>query len=528
MADKTESNPEDGQTAPPAEDQPETVPAETADEHMADVEAGGTGSGFAAMALRLLIIVLVVFGLSLWLVPMAAPYLPTSIAKHIMPGQQVLDERLAALEALTSQTSQKTLADLTSMRAELSELKTRLAGAEERATVAEAAAAAARDEAVASASAATSTSIAEDVVAQAEEAARTAASTAETATAAATEAGKVAAAATRDTASLARQMTSFEARLGTLKSELVSVGENLSALAGEGGGVSSSELAAAFAALKGRVDVLAESAPDLTLFLTKEDAGQLASNEAVQGAMDTLTSNIDSAIAALPDAGVLATATQLTDLGDAVNARFESVGSDLAATREAAQAAAQAAEAAAAASSEAVATVGQAIGLAATEATLAAVTSRFVNGLPFEAELDELARLAGISPDPALSAVATAGAATPTELARGFGPRAQAAIAADYEASAGEGAINRTGAKISALFAGRPKDETEGTDAAAVLSRVEARLDEAALAEALTEAESLSEAAVAALGDWLDALTARVQADAALSALVATLDASQG
>ena len=45
-------------------------------------------SGFAATALKFLMIVLVVFAVAAWLVPRAAPWLPAPLAKHLMPGQQ--------------------------------------------------------------------------------------------------------------------------------------------------------------------------------------------------------------------------------------------------------------------------------------------------------------------------------------------------------------------------------------------------------------------------------------------------------
>ena len=56
---------------------------------------GHHGSGFAATALKFLIIVLVVFAVAAWLVPRAAPWLPAPLAKHLMPGQQLLDDPAA-------------------------------------------------------------------------------------------------------------------------------------------------------------------------------------------------------------------------------------------------------------------------------------------------------------------------------------------------------------------------------------------------------------------------------------------------
>ena len=78
----------------------------------------------------LLIFGLVVFGLSVWLVPNVAPHLPAGMARHLMPGQVELDQRLAALD-------QRIEAGTAGVAAELSALRDEVAGLTERVRSAE-------------------------------------------------------------------------------------------------------------------------------------------------------------------------------------------------------------------------------------------------------------------------------------------------------------------------------------------------------------------------------------------------------
>ena len=107
--------------APPSPEPPFTAPADEIDDHHSG------GSTLSGMALRFLIIILVVFGLSLWLVPMVAPHLPTSIAKHIMPGQKELDTRLAALDKDVRGRTDSAIESVTKLEGQIAELTKRLA-----------------------------------------------------------------------------------------------------------------------------------------------------------------------------------------------------------------------------------------------------------------------------------------------------------------------------------------------------------------------------------------------------------------
>lgn len=497
----------------------------SSEDYADDSQSGG--SSFASTALKLLLLILVIFGLSLWLVPMAAPYVPTSIAKHIMPGQQVLEDRLAAIEGQVQSNAQLPVGDIKEMRQQISELTTRLQAAEEAAAQARAEAEAAKVAAETSAGAASSTSIAESVVTDAQTAATEAAQAAEIATAAATEAGKVASAATRDTASLARQMTSFEGRLAGLKSEVEAIGDNLAAAA-EDGGASSVEVTAAFAALKAKVDAIAEREPDLSAFIRRDESDGFATQDDLRSARTALEAEISAAIAGLPSGGALATTENLAELRGSVDGQISALKDAVSEVGTKADAAADTAAKAEAAATEAAGTVGDAIQGASLNAAIAAMQSRMSNGLPFASALDEIVSLTGATPPEALVTAASSGSKTADRLLRGFGTPASNAIAEDLKAQSGDSTIGQASARLEALFAGRPKDAQEGDDTASILSRVEENVTSGDLAGALREAEALSEAAQAGLGGWLEDLRNRVAAEAAASAFIAEIGASQG
>ena len=497
-------------------------------------ESQSGGSGFAAAALKLLILILVIFGLSLWLVPMAAPHLPTSIAKHIMPGKQVTEARFAAIEEQVEANSQVAVGDVQALRDEIAALQSRLETAENAANAAQEEAAAARTAAEASAGAASSSTVAESVVADAQTAAKEAAEAAETATAAATEAGKVASAATRDTASLARQMTSFEARLSGLKAEIESIGENLAAAA-QDDGASSGEITAAFAALKAKVDALSEREPDLSAYIRRDESDGFATQDDLRSARTALGAEMDAALAALPEGGTVATPADIAELRGSVDgqvsaltdqiASVEAKADDAVSTAKAAQAAAATAEASA---TQAVSTVAGAIQGASVKSASAALLSRIASGLPFSAALDEIEHLTSAKAPEALSSVAASGLPTADQLVSRFAPLAPKAIAEDLKARSGDGAIGQASARLESIFTGRPKHAQEGDSTGAILSRVEANLSKVDLAGALAEADALSEAAKAGLGSWLEDLRSRVEAEAAAETFIAEIGGSQG
>ena len=519
-----EASAEEDQTDAPEERASEDASAETVDSDTTeeieshDDDGAHQGGGFASVVLKFLIMVLVVFALAAWLLPMLAPHLPASVARHLMPGQQMIDSRLAELD---TQISEKvTAADeaVAAMQAQVAELTARLEVAEAAAAKAQEQADAARAAAEQSASAATGNVVAEEVVVKAEAAARDAAQTAATATTAATEAGKVASAATRDTASLARRMTGFDARLNTLTDEMRAINEALAGSGASGTGTASPEIAAAFAALQARVEGLDEQLAATAGLITEEDAARFATQDDLRSARTALTAEREEALALFPAPDAVATATDLDALRSGLTTRVD----DLSERVSKAESAATEAQTA---STSALGQVEGAIRDASLRSAVAALTSRMQNGVPFANALDEIERLTGSAPPEALSASASGGVVTPEWLLRGFGRKAQAALAAEIQANADEGVLGQASARLRSVVEGRPKNEQEGDDSASILSRVEARLKDGALGAALSEAETLPEASRNSLGDWLERLRSRVAAEEAAAAYIASLGA---
>jgi len=93
-------------------------------------------------------------------------------------------------------------------------------------------------------------------------------------------------------------------------------------------------------------------------------------------------------------------------------------------------------------------------------------------------------------------------------------------------ADAGEGFGERLLARLEGRIGGRPAVETEGDDAGAVLSRVEARLGEGRLDAARAEAAALPEDAANAMSGWLAALAKADDARRGLSDWRAALAAN--
>lgn len=152
------------------------------------------------------------------------------------------------------------------------------------------------------------------------------------------------------------------------------------------------------------------------------------------------------------------------------------------------------------------------------DVALARIGAALKTGRPFADDLDDIAAISDAPPPEALTAVA-GGARTMEDLLLAFPKAAQAGYAAALEAEAGEGFAARTLAKLQGRYGGRPSVETAGDDVGAVLSRIEARMEDGAQDEALEEAAGLPETARAAMAGWLNDLDALAQAEAALAAL---------
>ena len=508
----------------PAEDQlPEALEAELEADH------GSTGTNVAGTTLTVVLMALVIFGLSLWLVPMAAPHLPASIAKHIMPGQQDLNERMASIEALASTSSDTATREVEALRAVVADLTQRIEAAEQVATDAVAEAGSAQTSAAAAAEAAESASVAESVVVAARDAAASAAATAETATTAATEAGKVASTATRDTAALARQITSFEARLGTFNAEMASLQESIGALLQMGDeGISPTELAAAVASLQSEVARISADLGEDGTFVTNTDAERFATQDDLRSARNALSAEIATGIDAFPSPDSLVTDEVLATTRSEIEGEIANVRGAVNAVSARADEAVAAATAAQASSAASAIEVGAAIEGASIRAAGASVLSQLLNGQDFSASLTEIAALSGTAAPSAAQAAAEAGVATAGEIAATFDAAAQAAVTAELEEQSGGSFFGRASAQVQSFLAGRPTDATDGDTTEAVLSRMGVALSDGDLAAASAETSGLSEIARNAMADWIETLETRLTVEAETRAYLAEVGALQG
>ena len=149
---------------------------------------------------------------------------------------------------------------------------------------------------------------------------------------------------------------------------------------------------------------------------------------------------------------------------------------------------------------------------------LAALAQQARSGGAYRAEYDAYRRMAPESPAlQPLAARADAGLPTMAVLAKNFaGPRNDALDIA--RRAAAKGPLARLGASVAALVDLRPARPIDGADAAAVLSRAEARLEADDLAGAVAEIGALQGAEAAPLAPWVAEARARLDAEAALQA----------
>ncbi|MEM7508815.1 MAG: hypothetical protein AAF415_18970 [Pseudomonadota bacterium] len=324
------------------------------------------------------------------------------------------------------------------------------------------------------------------------------------------------------------EIAALQARMSDLDAQSAAVEgltERLAALeASATDGVAFEEALTAAAEARQTAEAAASDASAL-----RDSQAQIAAQvEGMQGELRALTEALSgeeegSAVPAELQAALKALQSRVDDLSDATStfaSRDEVQGAIGVIETQIADVAA-ATEAAKLTGSEALTEAEQAVRGAALRGAAATLASRVNGGLPFAGALAELEELSGTTAPDALSDPAAAGLADVAALKAGFPAAARAAIDADRQAGAEGGA----GAKIAAWFgsqvSSRPTVETEGEGVGAILSRVEARLNDGALPEALSEAESLPPHAQDAMAGWLSQLGARVEAEAALSDYIA-------
>ncbi|MEM0943673.1 MAG: hypothetical protein AAGI70_06970, partial [Pseudomonadota bacterium] len=274
---------------------------------------------------------------------------------------------------------------------------------------------------------------------------------------------------------LATEMSAKLERLEGLDTKVASLEEEIQALSGalsspEEGAPVSSELQAALEGLRARVDGLASEVGKIPELVTRDEAEAFA------------------------------TQSDLTALGEELSA----VASD-----ESALSAAQ-----------------LAIREAALRGAAKTLRSQINGGLAYDGALTEIETLSGVAAPAALKDPSRTGVPTAAALKIRFAPLARQAIEAE-QLSGSDNAGDSILAWFSSQVSTRPTVPTAGDGVPETLSRVEAHLRAEDLTGALAEAETLSEAAQTGLGAWLDALTARVAAEAALPDYLASIGDQQ-
>lgn len=167
--------------------------------------------------------------------------------------------------------------------------------------------------------------------------------------------------------------------------------------------------------------------------------------------------------------------------------------------------------------------------LAAAEKTLAdqpgeAAVSKAIAAAYLKAAVDrgdpfltELETFAALSPqDPALAdlrGLAATGVPTKADLARRFEPIANAMIDAMNQPVEGEGMMDRLFASARSLISIRPVGNVEGTDAGAIVARMEDKLKNGDVKGAALEWEALPDPAKSASAEFKGLLDKRVKAD---------------
>jgi hypothetical protein len=155
------------------------------------------------------------------------------------------------------------------------------------------------------------------------------------------------------------------------------------------------------------------------------------------------------------------------------------------------------------------------------------IGSALETGRPFQGALEGLSDLAGIEAPEELAVIAENGTPGLADLRSRFGDVAYAALRAETQAESGNGVVGKLGAFLRAQVGTRSLSRQEGNSTDAILSRIEDDLSRGHLAQALAEAEALSDAPKAAMKDWLASLARLSAARSAMKELAQSLGATQ-
>ncbi|MBL4806513.1 MAG: hypothetical protein JKY31_04400 [Rhodobacteraceae bacterium] len=144
-------------------------------------------------------------------------------------------------------------------------------------------------------------------------------------------------------------------------------------------------------------------------------------------------------------------------------------------------------------------------------AALAEIELALKTGLPFIAPLERVALGSEIVLPDRMIAIAPIGVSTLDALHIEFVPAAYGAIRAEIAAESTDGLLGSMGSFFKSQVATRSLTEQEGSNADAVLSRMEAALLRNELAQVIAEGDTLSEPAKAEMASWLAEVAQRNQ-----------------
>ena len=144
-----------------------------------------------------------------------------------------------------------------------------------------------------------------------------------------------------------------------------------------------------------------------------------------------------------------------------------------------------------------------------------ALKSAIDRGQPFVAELDTYAAIAPAAPGLGrLRELAPTGVPSMAELVTRAPDAASSMIAADRPVDPDAGIIDRLVSSATSLIEVRPVGTVEGEDTAAIAARIEDAVRQGALDKAITEYDTLPDAAKKAGAEFIAAVRARQTADA--------------
>ncbi|MER8807392.1 phage tail protein [Mesorhizobium australicum] len=158
------------------------------------------------------------------------------------------------------------------------------------------------------------------------------------------------------------------------------------------------------------------------------------------------------------------------------------------------------------------------IALAIAASALKAALDR---GAPFSAELDTLAAISPDAPELAtLRPYAEKGVPTRTEIASKMDAAANAMVAAATPVDQNAGFLQNLMSSAESLVKVRPIGAVEGAGAPEIVARMEVAITEGDYAKALSEYDTLPEAAKAAGADFAGKLKARIEVETQVDALI--------